>query len=89
MTSKKSGEAKAEIKELSARQRMELFELHKKKLNPVMVQAHVIKMGCPAHADKKVDKILDLPGREFDKLATDILDISGLGVDAEGKAKKK
>ena len=79
----------ADIKELSARQRMELFALQKKKLNPLMLQANVIKMGCPEHAEKSVDDILDLPGQAFDKLATEILNISGLGVDAEGKALKK
>ena len=93
MTEKKSGEATpgsvAEINELSARQRMQLFALYKKKMNPIEVQAHVIKMGCPEHSDKSVDKILDLPGQLFDEVSTRILDISGLGADSQAKAEKK
>ena len=88
---KKSGEGSSEpeVTELTAKQRMVLFDLYNKKTNPVMVQAHVIKMGSPEHASKSIETIMDMPGQAFDKLSARILDISGLGTEAEAKAKKK
>ena len=46
-------------------------------------------MGCPEYADMSIDKIMDMPGTAVDDLSTEILDLSGMGTDAEGKAGKK
>ena len=78
-----------EVRELSVRNRMELFDLNKKKLNPLKVQAHVLKMGCPECSNMSIDKIMDLPGLACDAISTEILDISGLGSGSEKKAEKK
>ena len=75
-------DTEVEVRELSARQRRELFELHSKDTNPIEIQAHVIKMGCDMYSDKSVDDILDISGTAFDTLAKEILHISGLDEEA-------
>lgn len=76
------------VRELSARQRGELFQLNNAETNPVEIQAHIVKMGCPKYKDTSIDDISDFPGTSVDEISKEILDISGLGDDAEAEAEK-
>ncbi len=77
------GGDKFEIKEISARQRQQLFKLFKDETDPVEAQAHSIKMGCAQFVDKTIDEIFDIPGTIFAQLAEEVMKISGLGDDSE------
>lgn len=87
-TSVQSGDESFTVRELSARQRKDLFKMHKDEIDPIEIQAHIIKMGCPAFKDKDLDSIFDLPGSLYDSLANAVLKISGLSDDAEAQAEK-
>jgi len=77
-----------EVRELSARQRQTLFKLNKDDLDPLEIQANIIKMGCNDYASIEVDAILDIPGRAFDAIATAVLSVSGLSEDDQEGAEK-
>ena len=76
------------IRELSARQRQDLFGLYKAETNPIEIQANIIKMGCIGMEEKTTDEILDLPGGCFDEIAKGVLKISGLDEGSEEEAEK-
>ena len=76
------------VRELSAKQRGALFDLHNAKTNPVEIQANIIKMGCPIYADISIDDIGDFPGSAVDDISKEILKISGLGDDSVEEAVK-
>jgi len=76
------------VRELSAKQRQTLFELHNSETNPIEIQANIISMGCEAFVDTSIDEIGDLPGSYFDSIAKGVLKVSGLDDDAEAEAEK-
>jgi len=76
------------VRELSARQRSTLFDLHNANTSPVEIQAHIIKMGCSEFKEVSVDDIGDFPGSAVDDISKAILDISGLGDDSSVSAEK-
>jgi len=77
------------IKELSAKQRHEMYLYFKKDgSDPVAAQAHYIKMSCTQFKDKSINEIFDMPGSVFAKLAEEIMSVSGLGEDDDKEAEK-
>lgn len=76
------------VRELSAKQRGALFDLHTAEASPIVVQANIIKMGCPKYKDTSIDDIQDFPGTAVDEVSKAILDISGLGDDSAEVAEK-
>jgi hypothetical protein len=83
------GSEKVEVREMSARHRMVLFDLYKADTNAVLVQANVVQMGCPKYSAMDVDLILDeLTGGALDKLSKEIMTLSGLNVEEMEEAEK-
>ena len=76
------------VRELSAKQRGALFDLHSADTNPVVIQANVVQMGCHDYRNHSIDDIEELPGTAVDDISKEILDISGLGDDSAEDAEK-
>lgn len=77
-----------EVRELSARQRQAMLKLNKDGIDPIEIQAHIIKMGCSEFAESSIDDLLDMPGKAFSKISEKILNLSGLGDESEDDATK-
>jgi malate/lactate dehydrogenase len=76
------------IKELSARQRKEMYQYYKDERDPVDVQAFTIQAGCEECKGMTPEQILDMPGTIFGALSDEIIQVSGLADNAEGEAEK-
>lgn len=77
------------LREMSARQRQEIFKLYQKNKDPVELQAHYVRMGCIEFKDKTADQILDhTPGNVLDELSNAIITFNGLDAEATEEAEK-
>jgi len=66
------------IRELSMKQRKELTLKHKKRKDLILMQVHLVKLGCDQLNDVSEDDIMALPGTMFDDIAVACSKLSGL-----------
>lgn len=80
------------VRELSARQRREIFNQYKQDEDSLLMSAMMVQAGCVEFNGKSVDDILDLPGSLFDALSSAVTKVSGIAADDSddtGEGEKK
>ena len=75
----KVGGNKYHVRELTVRERRDIYAKHKEEQDATMLSVNMVLAGCNEFEGKTADEVLDLPGTVFDAISVAVANVSGMG----------